>query len=87
VFGLPTVSTIRASIAATTSPSSAINQANILISTDSFSDMFVTLFYAQLNLSSSEIIYVNAGHNPPIYYSDSQDEFHYLTQVATLQES
>ncbi len=84
LFMAVTRSTLRASIAATNSPSSAINQANKLISIDSFSDMFVSLFYAQINLKTSEIIYVNAGHNPPIHFSAMQNEFHYLERTGTV---
>jgi phosphoserine phosphatase RsbU/P len=83
LFMAVTRSTIRASIAASNSPSSAINQANNLISVDSFSDMFVTLFYAQINLTTGEVVYVNAGHNPPFHYAATNNEFYILKRTGT----
>ena len=59
-------SIIRASVTSIPSPADAIGQANRLISADSPNSMFVTLFYAQLDPETGELIYVNAGHNPPL---------------------
>jgi serine phosphatase RsbU (regulator of sigma subunit) len=48
------------------SPAAAIARANDLIVADARSDLFVTLFYAILEGGSGEIVYVNAGHVPPL---------------------
>lgn len=50
-------------------PAAAIRDANTIISHDSKSGMFVTLFYGLLDSSTRTFTYVNAGHNPPIHYS------------------
>jgi len=50
-------------------PAAAIRDANTIISHDSKSGMFVTLFYGLMDSTSHSFTYVNAGHNPPIHYS------------------
>jgi sigma-B regulation protein RsbU (phosphoserine phosphatase) len=45
-----------------------IRDANSLITADAKSGMFVTLFYALLDLSERSLTYVNAGHNPPVEF-------------------
>jgi serine phosphatase RsbU (regulator of sigma subunit) len=59
-------STVRASVSHVPSPAEGIAQANRLICADAMNNMFVTLFYAQLDPTTSELTYVNAGHNPPL---------------------
>jgi sigma-B regulation protein RsbU (phosphoserine phosphatase) len=49
-------------------PAAAIKAANTIISDDSRSGMFVTLFYGFLDSGTRTLTYVNAGHNPPIHY-------------------
>ena len=52
-----------------TKPAAAIRDANTIISHDSKSGMFVTLFYGLMDSANLTFTYVNAGHNPPIHYS------------------
>jgi sigma-B regulation protein RsbU (phosphoserine phosphatase) len=49
-------------------PAAAIRDANTIISHDSKSGMFVTLFYGLMDSTSRTFTYVNAGHNPPVHY-------------------
>ncbi len=48
-----------------------ISSVNKLLCLESVSSMFVTVFYGILNLSTGEVEYVNAGHNPPYIVSPS----------------
>ncbi len=73
-------STVRASVTATTTPLDGITQANRLICADATDGMFVTLFYAQLDPSTGDLQYVNAGHNPPWLYDSKTDELSLLTR-------
>ena len=49
-------------------PAQAIFDANNIITQDSKSGMFVTLFFGILKESGRTLNYVNAGHNPPIVF-------------------
>lgn len=77
-------SIIRASVTSTRSPAEDIDQANRLICADSTDSMFVTLFYAQLDPETGELVYVNAGHNPPLLYRANQDELIELTRTGMV---
>ncbi len=59
---------IRASMDHSTSPAATLERVNRLICADSANGMFVTLFFAQIDHPSGQLTYVNAGHNPPIFY-------------------
>ena len=63
-----TRSLVRASVDQATSPLDGIQHANRLICTDSTYGFFVTLFYGQFNATQHTLTYVNAGHNPPMFY-------------------
>lgn len=47
-------------------PADALSRVNELILADSHSDLFVTMFYTVWNPATGELVYANAGHNPPI---------------------
>jgi serine phosphatase RsbU (regulator of sigma subunit) len=68
LFMTLTRSIIRASVDLPIPPVEGISRANRLICEDSTSGMFVTLFYALLDPVNNQITYVNAGHNPPLFF-------------------
>ncbi len=47
------------------SPASILSYVNEEMSEDNPASMFVTVFVGVINLNSGEMIYTNAGHNPP----------------------
>jgi serine phosphatase RsbU (regulator of sigma subunit) len=55
-------------------PSDAINHANNLILQDSKASMFVTIFYAVFDSGTSTLKYANAGHNPPLLVTGSENK-------------
>jgi phosphoserine phosphatase RsbU/P len=64
---------VRASLIRADSLAAGMTQANRLICADSPNSMFVTLFGAQLD-AGGDLIYVNAGHNPPYLYRAAADQ-------------
>ncbi|QXO96322.1 serine/threonine-protein phosphatase [Methanospirillum purgamenti] len=62
-------------------PAKAIGSANTIITQDSKSGMFVTLFYGILSEQDRTLTYVNAGHNPPIVYRAADDSFQELSMT------
>jgi len=66
-------SIVRASVVQALPPADSITQANRLICADSPNGMFVTLFYAQIDPAAGDMVYVNAGHNPPLLYHADRD--------------
>ena len=47
------------------SPAECISYTNRLLAAESVNSMFVTMFYGILNVNTGEVVYCNAGHNPP----------------------
>lgn len=60
-----------------------LNQVNYLLSQDNPKNMFVTLFYGVLNISTGELEYCNGGHNPPCLIS-TDGELTYLKEGINL---
>ncbi len=58
---------IRAAVVDNPSPAAALHEVNDLMIPDTRQGMFVTAFYAVLDLETGELTYANAGHNPPLW--------------------
>ena len=74
-------STLRASITAAYGPADWMTHANRVLWKDTVNGMFVTLCYAQVEPESSEMIYVNAGHNPPLWFHKADCSFTLLRRT------
>jgi tetratricopeptide (TPR) repeat protein len=57
-------------------PELVLAKANRRILADTHGGLFITVFYAVLDASSGEIIYCNAGHNPPFVFLPNKDGTH-----------
>ena len=70
---------IRSAGMAGLTPASTLAEANRLILQDSPSDLFLSAFYGVLDTSNGRFVYANAGHNPPLWFRHSTNEFQELT--------
>lgn len=77
-------SIVRASLTDTPSPAEGMARANRLICADATGGMFVTLFFARLDPSAGTITYVNAGHDPPLFYRAGEAQPARLTRTGLL---
>jgi sigma-B regulation protein RsbU (phosphoserine phosphatase) len=68
LFMVFTNSIVRASVHPHIPPVESLASANRLICQKSPNAMFVSLVYCQLDTTTGQVIYVNAGHNPPLHY-------------------
>ncbi len=65
-----------------TAPEKVLRAVNQRVLADTSSDLFVTVFYAILELETGALTYCNAGHNPPFLHSDNGDGIRKLTRTA-----
>ena len=84
LFMALTRSMVRASLEMADSPAEAITKANRLVCANSSSAMPVTLFYGLIGPEDGEIVYVNAGHNPPLIYRSASKSFEELSRTGIL---
>jgi GAF domain-containing protein len=57
---------LRAAAFSRESPAETLRRVNELLLSDSRSDLFVTVWYGVFDPAQHEIVYANAGHNPPL---------------------
>jgi serine phosphatase RsbU (regulator of sigma subunit) len=57
-------------------PELALAKANRRILAETHGGLFTTLFYGVLDPSSGRMVYCNAGHNPPIFFTAGEDMAH-----------
>jgi serine phosphatase RsbU (regulator of sigma subunit) len=72
-------SLIRSGVIGAESPAVGLQRANEWILKDSTSGMFVTVFYAVLDLESHQLTYVNCGHNPPLLLRHGTSDVEWLS--------
>jgi serine phosphatase RsbU (regulator of sigma subunit)/putative methionine-R-sulfoxide reductase with GAF domain len=71
---------VHAAVIESDSPADALRRVNDLLIPDTKQGMFVTAVYAVLDLNTNELIYVNAGHNPPLLVRSNGSQ-EYLTRT------
>ena len=65
--------------------SALLNRLNQIINKMFSDDRFTTLFYGEItNDKKGLFLYANAGHNPPIFYSELKDDIKYLGVTGPL---
>jgi serine phosphatase RsbU (regulator of sigma subunit) len=62
---------VRATVQEFDSPAAVLKRVNDVLVPDARGGMFVTLFYAVVDLESGRVTYANAGHNPPLVANSS----------------
>lgn len=72
---------VRAVVFDTSSPAEVMRRVNALIIPDNQQGMFVTAVYGVLTLNSGELVYANAGHNPPIWMCGTNRTMKSLTRT------
>lgn len=65
-------------------PADVISWANRFIQEDSGADMFLTVFYGELDTNNGRLLYANAGHNPPLLWHAATATFEALVPTCPL---
>jgi sigma-B regulation protein RsbU (phosphoserine phosphatase) len=69
---------IRAAVRELSSPAAVLERVNELLIPDTRNGMFVTVVYAVLTVATGELVYANAGHNPPLLLAHATGEIQRL---------
>ena len=72
-------SLIRSGVIGADSPAGGLQRANEWILKDTTSGLFVTVFYAVLDVASHQLTYVNCGHNPPLLLREGSGDAEWLS--------
>ena len=75
---------IKDSLKFTGDPSKALFVVNNQLCEDNDEGMFVTAFAGVLNIKTGELVYANAGHNPPLIYSKENEQYEYIKPKANF---
>jgi len=70
LFMMKTITCFKNFMAPNKSPAEIMRQVNAALYDNNQSQMFVTCFLAILNIKNGELVFANAGHNPPIIGRD-----------------
>ena len=57
-----------------------VNRINQLVLDNTEPDKFVTFFIGRIDATNKTLEYINAGHNPPIYFSPNSNEIRFLSK-------
>jgi serine phosphatase RsbU (regulator of sigma subunit) len=77
-------SVIRANVRYGVAPDDIVTVANRVICSDTTSGMFLSLIYAELQVGSGGLSYVNAGHPLPLLYKNETDKVEELAGAGFL---
>jgi sigma-B regulation protein RsbU (phosphoserine phosphatase) len=66
---------LRSRIIATGDPATTLQHVNNELEDNNETCMFITVFCGILDLRTNQLIYANAGHNPPVIINDSESGF------------
>lgn len=75
MFMMRAITCFRDSINSSKSPSQILKEVNRLLHIGNEDAMFITCFFAILNVENGEVIYSNAGHTPPIIGNNMKYSF------------
>ncbi|MFN2216256.1 MAG: GAF domain-containing protein [Anaerolineales bacterium] len=81
LFMAVTRTLLRAVIIDETSPARVLQRINALLIPENEQGMFVTTVFAVLSLEKNDLIYANAGHNPPFLINSGSGEIKKLTRT------
>jgi phosphoserine phosphatase RsbU/P len=71
---------IRALFSANISLPQTVEKLNLRVMENANGEKFITLFIGRYNAETRELEYINAGHNPPVFYNHAEKQ---ITQLTT----